>query len=80
MATASLFQWVELKHNIPNTAVKAGYQGVVLDYLNPTQTQKEHGYILEVFQDGETLDVVSVSISWVKPLPQIWGSAESASK
>ncbi|MBU7586601.1 MAG: hypothetical protein KAF91_27695 [Nostoc sp. TH1S01] len=80
MTKVSLFQWVELKHDVPNTPVKAGYQGVVLDYLNPTQTQKEPGYILEVFQDGETLDVVSVPISWVKPLPQIWGSTESASK
>jgi hypothetical protein len=80
MTTASLFQWVELKQDVPNSPIKAGDEGVVLDYLNPTNTQKEPGYILEVFKDGETLDVVSVPISWVQPLPETWGSAENTTK
>ncbi|MBD2385798.1 DUF4926 domain-containing protein [Cylindrospermum sp. FACHB-282] len=76
MTTASLFQWVELKQDVPNSLVKAGNRGVVLDHVNPTKTQPEPGYILEVFQDSESLDVVSVPISWVNPLPEAWGSAE----
>ncbi|MBE9007425.1 DUF4926 domain-containing protein [Fortiea sp. LEGE XX443] len=80
MTKVSLFQWAELKQDVPNSPVKAGHKGVVLDYLNPTPTQKEPGYILEVFQNGETLDVVSVPISWVKLLPKIWRSTESTTK
>ncbi|MEH2291750.1 hypothetical protein [Nostoc sp.] len=76
MTTASLFQWVELKHNVPNSPVKAGDRGVVLDHLRPTKTQQEPGYILEIFKDSETLDVVSVPISWVNPLPETWGNIE----
>ncbi|MEH2436269.1 MAG: hypothetical protein V7K25_18810 [Nostoc sp.] len=76
MTTAILFQWVELKHNVPNSPVKVGDRGVVLDHLRPTKTQQEPGYILEIFKDSETLDVVSVPISWVNPLPETWGSIE----
>ncbi|MEH2409338.1 hypothetical protein [Nostoc sp.] len=76
MTTASLFQWVEVKHNVANSPVKAGDRGVVLDHLRPTKTQQEPGYILEIFKDGETLDIVSVPISWVNPLPETWGSIE----
>ncbi|GCL38567.1 MULTISPECIES: DUF4926 domain-containing protein [Sphaerospermopsis] len=76
MKTATLFQWVELKQDVPNSLVKAGNRGVVLDHLNPTKTQPEPGYILEVFESGETLDVVSVPISWVTILPESWGNVE----
>jgi hypothetical protein len=76
MTTASLFQWVELKQDVPNSPVKAGNRGVVLDHLRPTKTQQEPGYILEVFKDGETLDVFSVPVSWVNLLPESWGSIE----
>jgi hypothetical protein len=76
MTTASLFQWVELKQHVPNSPVKADDRGVVLDHLRPTKTQQEPGYILEIFKDGETLDVVTVPISWVNPLPETWGSIE----
>ena len=76
MTTATLFQWVELKRDVPNSSVKVGNKGVVLDHLNPTKTQPEPGYILEVFEDSETLDVVSVPISWVNPLPESWGNVE----
>ena len=80
MKTLALFQWVELKQDVPNSPVKAGNKGVVLDHLNPTTTQPEPGYILEVFADAETLDVVSVPISWVNPLPESWGSVEYNTK
>lgn len=79
MTTATLFQWVELKQNVPNSPVKTGDRAVVLDHLPPTKNQKEPGYTLEVFKDGETLDVISVPISWVTPLPEIWGNSEHTS-
>ncbi|MCE2697612.1 MAG: hypothetical protein PX483_12965 [Nostocales cyanobacterium LE14-WE4] len=80
MTTATLFQWVELKQDVPNSPVTTGNKGVVLDHLNLTKTQPEPGYILEVFEDGETLDVVSVPISWVKLLPESWGNIEYDTK
>ncbi|MEA5618544.1 DUF4926 domain-containing protein [Cronbergia sp. UHCC 0137] len=80
MTTATLFQWVELKQDVPNSPVKAGNKGVILDHLNPTKTQPEEGYILEVFEDGETLDVVYVPISWVNPLLECWGNIENDTK
>ncbi|MFN8952960.1 MAG: hypothetical protein ACK5WC_17755 [Aphanizomenon sp.] len=80
MTTATLFQWVELKQDVPNSPVKAGNKGVVLDHLNPTTTQPVPGYILEVFVDGETLEVVSIPISWVNPLPETWGTVEYNTK
>ncbi|HEY9300864.1 MAG TPA: DUF4926 domain-containing protein [Phormidium sp.] len=73
ITTATLFQWVELKQDVPNSHVKKGDKGVVLEHLQPTKHQPEAGYTLEVFQNGETLDVISVPISWVNPLPEIWG-------
>ena len=76
MTTATLFQWVELNCDVPHSSVKIGDRGVVLDHLLPTKNQKEPGYTLEVFKDGETLDVISVPISWVTPLPEIWGNSE----
>lgn len=76
MTTLALFQLVELNQDVPNTLVKKGDKGVILDHLNPTKNQPEAGYTLEVFKDGETLDVISVPISWVKPLPEIWGNSQ----
>ncbi|MFE1748695.1 DUF4926 domain-containing protein [Coleofasciculus sp. H7-2] len=76
MTTARLFQWVLLNQDIPDSPVQKGDKGVVLDHLPPTKNQPEAGYTLEVFKDGETLDVISVPISWVTPLPEIWGKAE----
>ncbi|MDJ0731051.1 MAG: DUF4926 domain-containing protein [Crocosphaera sp.] len=73
MNNVQLFQWVELKYDVPNSLVKKGDKGVILDYLKPTKKQSEPGYNLEVFKDGETLDVVSVPISWVIALPEVWG-------
>ncbi|OCR00247.1 DUF4926 domain-containing protein [Oscillatoriales cyanobacterium USR001] len=79
MTTLALFQWVELNQDIPNTLVKKGDKGVILDHLNPTKNQPEAGYTLEVFKNGETLDVISVPISWVTALPEIWGDTQQVS-
>lgn len=80
MTTASLFQWVILNQDVPNTSVKAGDRAVVVDHLQPTQSQSEAGYTLEVFREGETLDVISVPISWVTVLPEVWGQFQVASR
>lgn len=77
MQKAELFQWVELKQDVPNSLVKKGDRGVVLDYLKHTVKQKEAGYTIEVFKDGGTLDVVSVPISWVTPVSKFWGKPEA---
>lgn len=76
MTNLALFQWVELNQDIANTPVKKGDKGVILDHLNPTKNQPEAGYTLEVFKNGETLDVISVPISWVIALPEIWGDTQ----
>lgn len=74
MTTARLFQWVFLKQDVANSPVKAGDRAVVVDQLPATQNQPETGYLLEVFKDGQTLDVVAVPVSWVTPLPEMWGT------
>lgn len=76
MTTATLFQWVQLMQDVPDSPVKKGDKGVVLDRLPPTKKQPESGYTLEVFRNGETLDVISIPISWATPLPEIWGETQ----
>lgn len=78
MTTATLFQWVVINQDVPDSLVQKGDKGVVLDHLLPTKNQPEAGYTVEVFKDGKTLDVISVPISWVTPLPEIWGKTELA--
>lgn len=73
MKKAKLFQWVELKQDVFDSVVKKGDKGVVLDYLSPNSKQKEAGYTVEVFKNGETLDIISVPVSWVTLLPEFWG-------
>lgn len=34
--------------------------------------------MLEVFEQGETLDVIAVPTSWVTLLPEVWGQADGA--
>ncbi len=75
MTTIDLFQWVVLTQDVPNSQVKTGDRGVVVDHLPPNSTQREPGYAIEVFQDGETLDVVSVPGTWLDALPETWGTA-----
>jgi len=33
MTTATLFQWVELKQDVPNTPIKVSHKGVVLYWI-----------------------------------------------
>jgi hypothetical protein len=73
-----LFHWVSLKCDVPNSVVKAGDRAVIIDCLSPNVKQSEEGYALEVFREGETVDVVSVPVSWVTLLPEVWGQAESS--
>ncbi|GFE70849.1 DUF4926 domain-containing protein [Chroococcus sp. FPU101] len=80
MKQAELFQWVELKQDVPDSVVKKGDRGVIVDHLQPTKKQKEAGYTIEVFKNGETLDVVSVPISWIMPLSKFWESPNSDHK
>ncbi len=80
MEQAKLFQWVELRQNVPHSSVIKGDRGVILEYLQPTQQRPEPGYTLEIFRDGETLDVISIPVSWVSVLPEIWGQAQPSAK
>jgi hypothetical protein len=66
MKTRTLFQSVELSQDVPNTNFHQGDLGIVVEYLEPNETQPEAGYLLEMFQNGETLDVIAVPISWAK--------------
>ncbi|MGV0028368.1 DUF4926 domain-containing protein [Phormidesmis priestleyi] len=77
MTSAALFQWVVFNRDVPDSFVKVGDRAVVVDHLPPSSSQVEPGYTLEVFKAGETLDVVSVPISWVTPLPEVWGKNDS---
>jgi hypothetical protein len=79
VATDALFHWVLLKQDVPSSLVRAGDRAVVVDNLPPTPKQPEPGYILEVFKAGETVDVVSVPISWVTLLSEVWGQPEPVS-
>lgn len=74
--TDALFHWVVLLQDVPNSEVKVGDRAVIVDLLSPTSSQFESGYTLEVFRNGETIDVVSVPIAWVRLLPEIWGQRE----
>jgi hypothetical protein len=67
MKTTKLFQWVELSQDVPNTKFYQGDLGIVVEYLEPNETQSEAGYLLEMFHNNETLDVIAVPISWTKP-------------
>ena len=74
----NLFQWVELNQDVPRSLVKKGARGVIVETLKSMHLHKEDGYIIEVFQDGETLDVVSVPVSWVTLLPEKWGQIQDS--
>lgn len=79
MTTDALFHWVLLKQDVPDSLVKVGDRALIVDYLPSTPKQPEPGYILEVFRAGETVDVVSVPVSWVTLLSEVWGQPESVS-
>ncbi len=73
MKTAKLFQWVEINQDISNSLIKKGMKGVVVDHLAPNFKQKEAGYIVEIFENGETLDVISIPVSAITVIPKYWG-------
>jgi len=75
MENNNLFQWVILKQDVLDSSVQRGDRGVIVDHLLANKNQPEPGYIVEVFKDGETLDVVSVPTSWVILLDQKWGES-----
>ena len=67
MKIRMLFQSVELSQDVPNTKFHQGDRGVIVELLEPNENEPEAGYLLEMFQNGETLDVIAVPISWAKP-------------
>jgi hypothetical protein len=77
MTTASLFQWVILQRDVPNTLARSGDRAVIVDLLPANSKQPEPGYTLEIFKDGETVDIVSVPISWAIPASETWGQSRS---
>ncbi|MGG6269744.1 hypothetical protein ACQ4M3_34575 [Leptolyngbya sp. AN03gr2] len=75
-----LFHWAILLQDVPGSAIKVGDRGVIVDELPFSTVHQELGYTIEVFQSGETLDIVSVPASWVKVLPEVWGQTEGATR
>jgi hypothetical protein len=51
-----------------NTIFQKGEQGTILELLPPNEQQQEAGYLLEMFDNNETLDVIAVPVSWTKPI------------
>ena len=72
----SLFHWVVLLRDVPNCAVKVGDRGVIVDELPFSEVHQESGYTIEVFRQGETVEVVSVPAAWVEVLPEVWGQKD----
>ena len=69
----SLFHWCVLLQPVPETLIQKGDRAVIVDELPFTGFYQECGYAIEVFRNGETIDVVSVPQSWVKVLSEVWG-------
>ncbi len=63
-----IFQQVKLSRDVPNTIFKKGDQGTIVEFLTPNEQQPEAGYLLEMFANNETLDVIAVPISWTTPI------------
>ncbi len=63
-----IFQQVKLSRDVPNTIFKKGDQGTIVEFLNPNEQQQEAGYLLEIFANNETLDVIAVPVSWTTPI------------
>ncbi|MDJ0581536.1 DUF4926 domain-containing protein [Crocosphaera sp.] len=68
MQTVQLFQQVKLSRDIPNTIFKQGDRGTIVEFLPPNEQQPEAGYLLEMFANNETLDVIAVPVSWTTPI------------
>jgi hypothetical protein len=65
MQTVQLFQQVKLCRYVPDTIFKKGDQGTIIEYLPPNEQQSEAGYLLEMFDNNETIDVIAVPVSWI---------------
>ena len=67
-----LYQRVSLTKDLPQHNLRAGDVAVVVEHLPQTpETKGEDGYALEVYNAvGETIAVVMVPMSAVKPLSQ----------
>ena len=68
MQTVQLFQEVKLSRDVPNTIFKKDDQGTIVEFLTPNDQQEEAGYLLEMFANNETLDVIAVPVSWTTPI------------
>ena len=65
MQTVQLYQQVKHCRDVPDTIFKKGDQGTIVEYLSPNEQQPEAGYLLEMFDNNETLDVIAVPVSWI---------------
>jgi hypothetical protein len=67
-----LYQRVALTKDLPEHGLRQDDVAVVVEYLPaPLDSDQEEGYVLEVFNAvGETIAVVMVSRSMVKPLTE----------
>ncbi|MGK7882521.1 MAG: DUF4926 domain-containing protein [Crocosphaera sp.] len=63
-----MFQQVKLSRDVPNTIFKKGDQGTIVEFLTPNEQQPEAGYLLEMFVNNETLDIIAVPVSWTTPI------------
>ncbi|MGK7945072.1 MAG: DUF4926 domain-containing protein [Microcystaceae cyanobacterium] len=68
MQIVQLFQQVKLSRDVPNTIFQKGDQGTIVELLPPNEQQTEAGYLLEMFDNDETLDVIAVPVSWTIPI------------
>jgi hypothetical protein len=68
MQTVQLYQPVKLCRDVPDTIFQKGDQGIIVEFLPPNEQQPEAGYLLEMFENNETLDVIAVPISWITPI------------
>lgn len=44
-----------------------GDRGTIVELLAPNEQQPEAGYLLEMFANNETLDVIAAPVSWTSP-------------
>ena len=68
MQPVQLFQQVKLCRDVPDTIFKKGDQGTIVEYLPPKEQQSEAGYLLEMFDNNETIDVIAVPVSWISSI------------
>jgi hypothetical protein len=67
MQSVQLFQQVKLCRDVPNTIFQKGDRGTIVELLTANEEQPEAGYLLEIFANNETIDVIAVPVSWITP-------------